>query len=97
MERNRQNKGWALLGFGLFFLLLISLAVPANEKFDIFGNNNQADVEPETENQQSGDGHLNKTNNIGGPGNNSTTLADGEKNIHRRNKRPGRLLPLQLL
>lgn len=97
MERNHRNKGWALFGLALFFLLLISLAVPANEKFNKFDNNNQGDVELETENQYNGDGHFNKTNNFGDSDNNSTILADGEKNIHRQDKRPARLLPLQLL
>ncbi len=98
MERNHRKR-WFLLGFSLFFLIFISFAVPANEIFEKFDSlHNHSITELETLDQLNGGSHLNKTNTNGDPtDDNSTTLADGEDFNHRQNKRPGRLLPLQLL
>lgn len=98
MERNHRKR-WFLLGFSFFFLIFISFAVPASEIFEKFDSQrNHSITELETLDQLNGGSHLNKTNTNSDPANdNSTTLADGEDLIHRHNKRPGRLLPLQLL
>lgn len=95
------GKGMAFLGSALiFFLLLVPLAVPANEKLNKYHNQkNHINKESGTEDQLNEANHyFSNANNITDPDkDNSTPLAHRENFIRRQVKRPGRLLPLQLL
>lgn len=93
MEGN-PRKGWFLLGFVLFFLFFISLAVPANEKEDKFDT--PASMKLTTEKKQNKVTNLDKNNKITDNPEDDSTFP-GEKLILRRNKHPARLLPFHLL
>ncbi len=99
MERNHRT-GWILLSLFLFFSLFISPALPADEKLaKFYSQYNNVSMELETGNQLNEVNHyLNKESNNATDNHDNRTVLTNKKFTHsRNNKRPGRLLPLQLL